>query len=452
VNTFFQSAPDEWVRTPLKFLVHGPQNGAWGNDVGEGEVDALCIRVADFDWPHLSLKMDNPTSRSFTDAQVKNLKLEAGDIILEKSGGGEKTPVGRVVKYDLAEPAVTSNFVARVRPRKNTDPNFLLYLLAAQYMSKFTNQFVKQNTGIQNLDDTGLFRSDVWLPDLPTQKRIAAFLDRETARIDALIAKKERLVNAQNARLTAKLQKMVLGGASVQRGLGGDWLQNLPDEWTLTPLKHLVTVMGGATPSKDREDFWVGDIPWVSPKDMKVDVIYDVPDHVSEDAAKGSALNKIPAEAVLIVVRGMILARFVPVCRLGAEATINQDMKALLPQNKVIRGDYLQRMLQGFGDVLMSFIEEAAHGTKKLRSEALFGIKFPLPPLDQQEAISAEYENARVLTERIVESTQSSITRLREYRAALITAAVTGQIDVDSHTRSGAASAKLDQIEEEMQG
>lgn len=210
--------------------------------------------------------------------------------------------------------------------------------------------------------------------------------------------------------------------------------------------------MGGATPSKDREDFWIGDIPWVSPKDMKVDVIHDVPDHVSEAAVEGSALNEIPEQAVLIVVRGMILARFVPVCRLGAPATINQDMKALLPHPKAIRGEYLQRMLQGYGDVLMSFIEEAAHGTKKLRSEALLGLKFPVPPLDEQEAIASEYERSRDLTEKIVVATTASITRLREYRAALITSAVTGQIDVDSYARSGAPSATLDRIEGEMQG
>ena len=302
------------------------------------------------------------------------------------------------------------------------------------------------------LTQEGIKGLPIWVPDLPTQKRITAFLDRETARIDELIAKKERLVEAQRLRLQSFLQAMVLGGAEVQRGLGGDWLQSLSDGWRLMPLKHLVTVMGGATPSKDREDFWTGDIPWVSPKDMKTDVITDVPDHVSPAALAGSAIQMIPEQAVLIVVRGMILARLIPVCRLGVAATINQDMKALFPNTKVIRGNYLQRMLQGFGDVLMSFIEEAAHGTKKLRSDAPFGLKFPVPPLEQQKQIVERYEAARSTAEKIEDATCASIDRLREYRAALITSAVTGQIDVDTYGKTGTTSATLDKIEEEMHG
>jgi len=290
----------------------------------------------------------------------------------------------------------------------------------------------------------------LFLPDLETQKAIADFLDRETTRIDQLIEKKQRLVEVQRFRLQSKLKELVLGGASVQRGLGGDWLQDLPNGWRLIPLKHLVFVKGGATPSKEREDFWVGDIPWVSPKDMKLDVIHDATDHVSEAAVANSAIQVIPEQAVLIVVRGMILARIVPVCRLGVPATINQDMKALLPREKAIRGDYLQRMLQGFGDILMSFIEEAAHGTKKLRSDALFGLKFPVPPMEVQEQTVGEYERSRVWTDSVSDLTLSSIESLRELRSALITAAVTGQIDVATWGKQGKTDRRLDQIEEEM--
>jgi len=334
-------------------------------------------------------------------------------------------------------------------PRKHLNPDFSFWALSS---AKPALQNAGQGTTFMELGRGRLRAVHLSVPDLPTQKRIAKFLDRETARIDELIVKKERLVDAQRNRLNATLKMKVLGGASVQRGLGGDWLQGLPEGWRLTPLKHLVSVMGGATPSKDREDFWIGEIPWVSPKDMKTDIISEVPDHVSEAAVDSSALQMIPEQAVLIVVRGMILARFVPVCRLGVAATINQDMKALLPRKTVIRGDYLQRMLQGFGDVLMSFIEEAAHGTKKLRSDALFGLKFPVPPLDLQKQIVDEYERLRVWSEKVSEVTLASIERLREYRAALITAAVTGQIDVDTYAKASTTSAMLDRIAAEVTG
>ncbi|MEQ9695092.1 restriction endonuclease subunit S [Shimia sp. SDUM112013] len=300
------------------------------------------------------------------------------------------------------------------------------------------------------LNQSMLGQIPVPLFDLATQRQIADFLDRETARIDLLIEKKQRLVALLAERQVEALEAAVLGGANVQRGNGGEWLSDLAQGWRFIPLKHFVSSKGGATPSKDRDDFWVGEIPWVSPKDMKVDVIEDVPDHVSEAAVKGSALSLIPEGAVLIVVRGMILARYVPVCRLGCEGTINQDMKALISDNRVASSEYLQLMLQGFSSVLMTFVEEAAHGTKKLRSDQLFNMKFPVPPLDVQAGIIRNYLAMRDHNKSLQEKTNSSIDHLKEYRSALITAAVTGQIDVTTYAKSGTPDRHLDAIQEEM--
>lgn len=209
MSSLFQAPPDGWQRTTLRHLVQGPKNGAWGSEAGEDEIDAVCVRVADFDWSRLTLKLEDPTTRSFRKQQFKNLQLRRGDIVIEKSGGGEKTPVGRVVSFDEDVDAVTSNFVARIRPRASVLNRFFLYLLAAHYMSGYSHQFIKQNTGIQNLDDANLFRSDVWIPDLATQRQIADFLDRETARIDLLIEKKQKLVALLGDRYERKREQVL---------------------------------------------------------------------------------------------------------------------------------------------------------------------------------------------------------------------------------------------------
>lgn len=389
---------------------------------------------------------------SATRTEIDRFHVKVGDVIITKDSEDRHDIGVPAFIRETADDLVCGYHLTMLRAFKSRANGAFLFWALQSKPAKEAFAIAANGVTRYGLTQEGIKGLPIWVPDLPTQKRIAAFLDRETARIDELIAKKERLVEAQRLRLQSFLQAMVLGGAEVQRGLGGDWLQSLSDGWRLMPLKHLVTVMGGATPSKDREDFWTGDIPWVSPKDMKTDVITDVPDHVSPAALAGSAIQMIPEQAVLIVVRGMILARLIPVCRLGVAATINQDMKALFPNTKVIRGNYLQRMLQGFGDVLMSFIEEAAHGTKKLRSDALFGLKFPVPPLEQQKQIVERYEAARSTAEKIEDATCASIDRLREYRAALITSAVTGQIDVDTYGKTGTTSATLDKIEEEMHG
>jgi type I restriction enzyme S subunit len=207
VSSLFQSIPEDWSRSRLKHLALGPKNGSWGREEGEDEFDAICVRVADFDWSRLTLKLDDPTRRSFKKQQIKNLQLRHGDIVIEKSGGGEKTPVGRVVLFDEDVEAVTSNFVARIRPHEGVWHRYFLYLLAAHYLSGYSHQFIKQNTGIQNLDDANLFSSEVWVPDLPIQRAIADLLDRETARIDSLIEKTgatiERLKEYRSALITS---------------------------------------------------------------------------------------------------------------------------------------------------------------------------------------------------------------------------------------------------------
>src|SRR3546814_10540029 len=123
---------------------------------------------------------------------------------------------------------------------------------------------------------------------------------------------------------------------------------------------------------------------------MKADTIKETAEHISEVAVERSSLTLIRAGAILIVVRGMILARTIPVSMLGMRATINQDMKALLPNEEFLCSEYLQRMLQGFQDVLMSFVEEAAHGTKKLRSDQLLSFKLPVPQIGRAHAISSD--------------------------------------------------------------
>ena len=263
------------------------------------------------------------------------------------------------------------------------NPMFFVYWVEGQ-SSDLLLEWRQFGATVESIDTGRLLNGRVALPDLPTQKAIADFLDRETARIDQLIKKKQRMVEVLGEKLAAQLQYTVLAGAKLSRNPEGDWLSGLSNDWRLFPIKHMVRIVGGATPSKEREDYWIGPIPWVSPKDMKRDTISATSLCISEMALANSPVSIVPKGAVLIVVRGMILARLVPVCRLGCNATINQDMKALTSRGNIISNHYLHRMLQGFQDVIMSFVDEAAHGTKTLRSDRFFSLKFPVPPFELQ--------------------------------------------------------------------
>src|SRR5690606_34080490 len=136
---------------------------------------------------------ENPTIRAIPSSARNRRLLAKGDLLIEKSGGGEQQPVGNVVLFDHDIPAVCSNFVARMPVRTECEPRFLRYVFQSLYAVGRNIPHIKQTSGIQNLDSDSYLNERAWLPARGEQERIANFLDEQTARIDALIAEKERL-------------------------------------------------------------------------------------------------------------------------------------------------------------------------------------------------------------------------------------------------------------------
>ena len=181
----------------------------------------------------------------------------------------------------------------------------------------------------------------------------------------------------------------------------GRLTKSLPELWPEVTLGDLVDVTGGGTPSKRNAEFWEGGaIPWVSPKDMKVWEIEDSQDHVTEAAVEGSAAKRIKPGDVLIVVRGMILAHTAPAALLRVPATINQDMKALRPADGV-EPDFLLRLLWGLNGDILDRVETSSHGTKRLPTDALLGLPFRLPPVEEQHQIVARVDELMALCDRL---------------------------------------------------
>jgi type I restriction enzyme, S subunit len=190
-------------------------------------------------------------------------------------------------------------------------------------------------------------------------------------------------------------------------------------------------MFGGATPNTGKPELWDGDIPWVSPKDMKREEIADAEDHVSPEALEGSALRLIDPVAVLIVVRGMILAHSFPTATTSRQVTINQDMKALRCRTSVVP-HFLRDFFLGLESHLLSLVDSAAHGTRKLETEALGRLEVCVPPMVEQHAIVEYIANSTASLDNLRAATERTISLLKERRAALIAAAVTGQIDLVS--------------------
>jgi len=270
------------------------------------------------------------------------------------------------------------------------------------------------------------------VPELSEQNTIATFLDRETAKIDELIAEQEKLIALLAEKRQATISHAVTKGLNPDAPMkdsGVEWLGEIPVHWMIKPLKHLIFLKSGGTPSKDNLDFWDGGVPWASAKDLKLDELHDTIDHISESAIETGAASLVPASSILVVVRGMILARTFPVVETRVPMAINQDLKAIVPVKGLLT-KYLAWLLRGSAEESLRRLDEAGHGTKALRMEAWTSMLMPVPPMVEQIAIS-DHITAELskLTELNVRANQL-IDLLRERRTALISAAVTGKIDV----------------------
>lgn len=307
------------------------------------------------------------------------------------------------------------------------DTKFFYYWL---WMWRPTLLALSAGGGQPNLSQDTLKQIRAPAPHVTEQQTIANFLDHKTAQIDSLIDKKQELIEKLQEQRIATITQAVTKGldrSSALKNSGIEWLGDIPEHWDILRLRFSVTMSGGMTPSTTAPQYWEGSIPWVTPKDMKSDRITSSIDTLTELALEETSLQLYTSGQVLIVVRGMILAHTFPVGVNDAEVTVNQDMKVL---STTLNSEYLAILLRGFQSVVLSIVEESAHGTKVLRTDLLKDIQLPVPPSHEQETIVAYIHRVIAKTDSRVEAVNTAIERLQEYRTALITAAVTGQIDV----------------------
>jgi type I restriction enzyme S subunit len=208
------------------------------------------------------------------------------------------------------------------------------------------------------------------------------------------------------------------------------WLNEVPVHWGTTKLKHAASFFSGSTPSKERLDYWGGDVPWASSKDLKADSLSDTQDHISKQAVEDGAQLVAPGD-ILVVVRGMILAHTFPVTKVLAPMAINQDLKAIRPRpNWSV--DYFAALLRATSPETFRRLDEAGHGTKALRMESWLGMELPQPPLDEQEAIADFLGRETTKIDALVAEQERLIEVLKEKRLAVISHAVTKGLNPDA--------------------
>jgi type I restriction enzyme S subunit len=222
--------PSHWEVRRLRTSISDCVNGLWGTDP-DGKSDITCVRVADFDRNNLRVTLMRKTTRAIPEGARGKRMLKPGDLLLEKSGGGDKQPVGVVVIYEEKEPAVCSNFVARMPIADGHHSGFINYLHCALYARRINVPSIKQTTGIQNLDWKSYLSEMVAFPPVAEQRAISEFLDFERERFADTICRLEREIDLLREYRTRLVADVVTGKLDVR-----EEATRLPDDELLLDL------------------------------------------------------------------------------------------------------------------------------------------------------------------------------------------------------------------------
>lgn len=424
--------PEHWDVRQLKY--HTTHIGSGKTPSGGAEVyqDSGVLFLRSQNVYEDGLRLDDAVFIAESiDKEMKGSRVREHDVLLNITGAS----IGRSCLVPAGfQSANVNQHVCILRAEQIASAKWLSLCMPSTPVQAQID-FFQNGAGREGLNFEQIGNMYAAFPCSDEISAIAAAIDRETARIDALVAKKtrfiERLCEKRQALITHAVTKGIDPNVRMKDS-GVEWLGEVPEHWGISPLKHLVRFRSGGTPSKDNLGFWNGDIPWASAKDLKQEMLADTIDHLTETAIESGAASLVPSGCILVVVRGMILARFFPVVETLVPMAINQDLKALVPSGK-LNSRYLAHLLRGSSAESLSRLEEAGHGTKALRMENWVSIELPVPPLHEQLAIIAMLDIQTAQIDSLTEKTERSIELLKERRSALITAAVTGQIDLREH-------------------
>ncbi|MGC4076846.1 MAG: restriction endonuclease subunit S [Rubrivivax sp.] len=371
--------------------------------------------------------------RSVTEKERAGRLLNKGDLLLEKSGGGELQPVGQVVLYQLDAPAVCSNFVARVALKQGMCAGYWNYVHSAAYAVGVNIGSINQTSGIQNLDQDRYFNERAPFPSEGEQTAIAAFLDRETARIDALIAEQEKLITLLAEKRQAIISNAVTKGldpGAPTKDSGVAWLGKVPAHWRIGKIQSFARRESGHTPSRQHPEYWENcSIPWFSLADVwqirdgKAKYVYDTKEKISELGVANSSARLLPAGTV-------ILSRTASVgysAIMGCDMATTQDFINWVCGPKLMP-DFLLHVLRGMRPEFDRLMMGSTHQTIYMPDVAK--LLMALPPLHEQEELVDFIERKVADLDALQTESERAAALLKERRSALIAAAVTGQVDV----------------------
>jgi type I restriction enzyme S subunit len=333
------------------------------------------LRTRNITWGSVDLR--DLDTMPFSDAETARLRLRKEDLLCCEGGDIGRTAIWKGESDDC----LYQNHVHRLRARSDqVNPHFVRFWLEAAFCTFGVYEGAGNRTTIPNLSAARLKQLELPIPPLEEQNRIVEILERVELAAKEQETERELLVELFEAVQSRTLRQGRFGVELHETEIGP-----LPVGWRVARIGEVASLLSGGTPPKSDSGLWSGTLPWVSPKDMKRLRIDDAEDHISEEAVAYTRL--VPAGAVLLVIRGMILAKEIPVAITEVPVAFNQDMKAIVASDH-IHPRFLLFAILSRRDALAREIGTSAHGTRRLGTSAVEELLIPLPPFDEQVEIA----------------------------------------------------------------
>ena len=306
-----------------------------------------------------------------SEAQFARLKhADYGDLLIATTSEDDEA-VGKATAWlGEGEVAISGDMFYY---RHNLEPKYVSYFFAS---SLFQDQKRPYLTGakVRRVADKGLARIRIPVPPVEVQREIVRILDQFTT----LEAELEAELEARRTQYEHYRNHLLSYDSLAARG---------PVSWI--PLRELGVWSGGGTPSKSRADYWdEGNIPWITPKDMRSSTIQNSMINVTDRAVRESNVKLIEAPSIALVVRSSILQHTFPVAQIDVDATFNQDMKTLVVDSDRFERRYIYYALSANGQEILRQTSKQGGSVNSLVVPRLMDYEIPVPALDEQQRIA----------------------------------------------------------------
>ena len=417
--------PESWDVRRLKHVADLRTSNVDKKSV-EGEVPVRLCNYTDVYYRDRITDDPDFMQATATADQVDRFTLQRGDVMITKdSEDPNDIAVPAVVAEDLSG-VLCGYHLTHIRPHSRRA--FGDYLCRAFESHGVRDQFRTGASGVTRFGLSGHVIADALfpLPPLAEQRGIAGFLDRATGRVDALVAKKRRLLDLLAERRQALITHAVTRGLDPRaptRPTPVDWLGDVPEHWEVRPVKWLADIRQGQVDPREE--------PFSSMRLIG-------PDHIesgtgrllaAETAAEQGAISGKYLFQPGDVLYSKIRPELCKAVEVDSDGLCSADIYAMVPRPDVM-ATFLTYLLLSDVFTKLAVDESMRVAMPKVNRRTLGGIPLPLPPSDEQSQIIAHLDAATARLDGLSAKVAAAIDRLAEYRAALITAAVTGRVDV----------------------